>query len=131
MYNTLDIYSHVYSHCTWTAVCMDSTFSLILFCWCAMDMIFHIHAGVVYWVWDSSATTPCTHIVHRSSALYTCIITSILVHLVYINWVVCQTSYAYSLLMRANKLETAMSRDCWLFWPHHDSFLKCTCTCIC
>ena len=32
---------------------------------------------------------------------------SIVVHLVYINLVVCQTSYAYSLRTRANKLETA------------------------
>ena len=23
--------------------------------------------------------------------------------------------------MRVNKLETALSRDCWLVWPHHDS----------
>ena len=27
----------------------------------------------------------------------------------------------YSLLMRANKLETALSRERWLVWPNHDS----------
>ena len=45
--------------------------------------------------------------------------------------VVCQTSY--SQLMRANKLKTALSRNYWLVWPHHDSVFSCTCiymTCI-
>ena len=26
------------------------------------------------------------------------------------------------LVMRAKKFKTALSRDCWLVWPHHDSF---------
>ena len=28
--------------------------------------------------------------------------------------------------MRANKLETVLSRDHWLAWPHHDSFFNVT-----
>ena len=24
------------------------------------------------------------------------------------------------MLIRANKLETVLSRDCWLVWPHHE-----------
>ena len=46
-------------------------------------------------------------------------------HCVYkAGWCVRQvTMYAYSLLMGA-KLETALSRDCWLVWPHHDSFFR-------
>ena len=43
-----------------------------------------------------------------------------------------ETSSAYSLLMRANWLETAPAQDCWLVWPHHDcSFhVHVHCTCI-
>ena len=29
------------------------------------------------------------------------------------------------MLMRANKLETALYRDCWLVWPHHDKVFQC------
>ena len=61
---------------------------------------------------------------------------SIMVHLVQIKLGMCvQTSYGHSLLMRANKLETATVKG-WLDWPHHDSFFHArtctdvdTCTC--
>ena len=50
------------------------------------------------------------------------------------------TSYAYSLLMRANKLKTAAVQGSLAVWPHHNSFCHvtrhslvytCTCTCTC
>ena len=46
--------------------------------------------------------------------------------------VVRQTSYAYSLLMRANRLEQPLSRDRWLVClPTMTAFCICTYTCTC
>ena len=54
-------------------------------------------------------------VLHVRASMY-CTCTCI--HLVYVKPVVC---HAYSLLMRANKLEAALSRVQWLVWPHHDT----------
>ena len=69
----------------------------------------NVHYRVHYYFENTAATI--MHIQYTCTCIhYTCT-SPILGHLVYINRVVCQTSYGYVQVRRANKLETAVQES--------------------
>lgn len=73
------------------------------------------------WTTDSFHTS----LDHRFISMHLVYTYVYIVH-VHMNRMVCQTSYLYSLLMRATctcyKLKIELPRNYWLVWPHHELY---------